>query len=524
MADSKKKIEEIPGVGESMTGKIQEIVKTGKLKQLEKLKKEIPSSLIEIMKLEQLGPERTKKLNQKLGIETIDDLQKAAEEGKIEKLEGFGKKTTENILHEIEEYAKKGGMERFMISEAEEYIKPMIRYLDKKLNDITVAGSYRRQKETVGDIDILATSHDTKKAMKHFTSYDDVDRVLSEGKTKSTVKLKNGLQVDLRLVKKKNYGAALLYFTGSKAHSVALRKLAQKKNLKVSEYGLFKGEENLAAKTEKSVYQKLGLKYIEPELREDNGEIEAAKKNKLPTLIKLEDIQGDLQTHSKYSDGKYTIKEMVKAAKDLGYEYYAVTDHSKKVSMANGMDEKKLRKQLEEIDKLNDEIKGIRILKSVEVDILEDGTLDLSDDVLKELDVVVCSTHYNLKLSREKQTNRILKAMDNKYFNILAHPTGRRIGKRGEIDFDLEKIMQEAKKKGCFLEINANPERLDLKDTYIKMAKDMGLKLSISTDAHSKENLNNMKYGVAQARRGWLGKKDVINTYTWSKLKKMLER
>jgi len=524
MAEEGKDISSLPGIGSSMAEKIDEILKTGELKQLKNLKKELPDSLIEIMKLEQMGPQRTKILHDKLNINTIDDLKKAAEDGEIEELEGFGRKTTKNILREIEEYSKKGGLQRIKISEAEKQIKPMIEYLKGKMDNVTIAGSYRRQKETVGDIDILATGKNPDKAMKDFTEYEEVDRVLSKGETKSSIKLRTGLQVDLRLVKKRSFGAALLYFTGSKAHSIALRKTGQNKGYKVNEYGVFKGKKRLASKTEKAMYEALDLTYIEPELRESRGEIEASRNNELPALITLEDIKGDLHTHTNFTDGNYSPEEMIEAAQERGYKYYAITDHSKKVAMARGLDEKRLGKQIERIDALNDKIKNIKILKGIEVDILEDGTLDLSNDILKELDIVVCSVHYNRNLSKKKQTKRILKAMDNPYFNILAHPTGRLIGERRGYDVDMEKIMKEAKDKGCFLEINSFPDRLDLNDANARFAKETGLKLSISTDAHSKGHLEYIKYGVAQARRGWLEKDDVLNTHSWKELKKLLTR
>jgi DNA polymerase (family X) len=524
MVNNNEDISSLPDIGDSIAKKIEEIVETGNLKQLNKLKKEVPSSLIEIMKLEQMGPERTKTLYEKLDIDSIDDLKEAVEEGKVEELEGFGKKTAENIQREIEEYAQKGGSKRIKRNEAEKEIQPLIDYLKDKMDDVTIAGSFRRKKETVGDIDILATSNDAEKAMKAFTEFDEVERVLAHGDKKSSIKLRTGLQVDLRIVDKNEFGAALLYFTGSKEHSVALRKIGQEKDLKVNEYGVFSGKKKLASKTEEKMYKALGLRYIEPELREDKGEFEASRNNKLPKLVELDEIKGDLQTHTKASDGKNSLKEMVEAAQEMGYEYYAVTDHSKKVTMANGLDEKRLAKQMEEIDELNKKIKKIRILKSVEVDILEDGSLDLSDDILKELDIVICSIHYNMKLSKKKQTRRILKAMENPNFNILAHPTGRMINKRSPYDIDMEEIMKEAKDKGCFLEINANPDRLDLDDDNARLAKEIGLKLSISTDAHSVDNLNFMKYGVAQARRGWLEKDDVLNTRSWENLKKLLKR
>jgi DNA polymerase (family X) len=525
-----KKIEDgtditsVPDIGESIASKIKEINETGGLSQLSELRNEIPKSLIEIMKLEQMGPQRTRTIYDNLQIDSIGALKKAAEAGEIEKLEGFGKKTSENILKEIKKYRKHYSSKRMKRHDAEEVIRPLLEYLEKKLEDITVAGSYRRQKETVGDIDILATCDDPEDAMKYFTGYEDTGRIVSQGKAKSTIKLKSGLQVDLRIIKKISYGSGLLYFTGSKEHSIALRKIGQEMKLKVNEYGIFKGQKRLASRTEKEMYSRLGLQYIPPELRENNGEIEAAREDKLPTLISLKDIKGDLQTHTNATDGHNTLEEMVDAARKFGYEYYAVTDHSKRVSIAHGLDEKRLAEQMREIDHLNKKLEQIVVLKSVEVDILEDGSLDLSDDILKDLDFVVCSIHYNRNLSRNKQTKRILKAMDNPYFNILAHPTGRLINERSGYDVDMEKIMEEARDRNCFLEINANPDRLDLNDHFIRLARDIGLKLSISTDSHSIDNLNYMKIGVAQARRGWLEKDDVINTRTWEDLKKLFRR
>lgn len=524
IAEDKEKLEDLPEIGDSMADKIREIIKTGRLKQLKRLRNKVPVGLIEVMELEQMGPERTRMLHKELGIDNLEDLEQAAKDGEIQKISGFGEKTAENILREIQAYEDDPGAGRHKLPDAEEEADALQSYLEKKLDNVVVAGSYRRRKATVGDIDILATTNNAQKGMDHFTSYQRVSRVLSKGETRSSVILESGLQADLRIVKKRSHGAALLYFTGSKEHSIALRKIGQEKKLKVNEYGIFKGKKREASKTEKEMYRRLGLKFIEPELREDNGEIDAARKNKLPKLVELEEIKGDLQTHTTASDGHHTLEKMVEAAVELGYEYYAVTDHSKRVAMANGLDEKRLGEQLEQIEKLNKKQKNIRILKSVEVDILKDGSLDLSDNILKALDVVVCSIHYDMKLSEKQQTNRILKAMENPHFNILAHPTGRRIGERDEMKIDMKKIMQEAKDNGCFLEINASPDRLDLEDHYIRMAKEIGLKLSISTDAHATGQLDNMKYGIGQARRGWLEKDDVINTRPWKKLKKLLAR
>ncbi len=525
MVEEDRNLTKIPDIGKSTADKIREIVKTGKLSRLNELKKKVPVKIEEFNQIEQLGPERLKTLYKELDIKDAGSLKKAAKEGEIEKIKGFGPKIQEKLRKEMEE-KDDSVPERLLWVDAEELISGFYDYLKASAypKKLEIAGSYRRKKETVGDIDILATCSKASKLMDHFTRFEEVKEILSKGETKSSVVINSGLQVDLRVVPSGSFGAAMLYFTGSKPFNIKVRKIAVKKNWKINEYGIYKGKKKIAGKTEKEVFKKLGLKYVEPELREDTGEIEASGNNKLPKLIELKDIQGDLQTHSKYSDGKYNIEDMVNAARDLGYSYYAVTDHSKQVTVANGLDEKRLKKQLEEIDKLNEKIKGIQILKSIEVDILKDGTLDLSDDILKELDLVVCSIHYNQNLSSKKQTERVLKAMDNKHFNIFAHPTGRLINSRKPYEIDIEKVMKEALKKGCFLELNASPERLDLSDTNVKMAKQLGLKLSVSTDAHTINQLKNMRHGISQARRGWLEKDDVINTRQWSKLKKLLKR
>jgi DNA polymerase (family 10) len=395
---------------------------------------------------------------------------------------------------------------------------------DKKIKSLEIAGSLRRRKETVGAIDILATCKRGCEIIDQFTEYEDVEKVISKGETRSSVVLKSGLQVDLRVVPQVAFGAAMHYFTGSKQHNIAVRKISVKKNYKLNEYGVYKGEDRIAGKTEKEVYDKMDLPFIEPELRENRGEIQAAQKGNLPHLITLGDIRGDLHSHSKYTDGRYTIKEMVEAAQKKGYEYVAITDHSQKVTVANGMNPERLRKQIEEIDKLQDKFKKIRILKSIEVDILDDGSLDLPDEVLKELDFTVCSVHYNLNFSQEKQTERILKAMDNPHMNILGHPSGRLIHERKPLDLDMEKIMKKAAKENVHLEINSHPDRLDLNDAHCKLGKETGVKMVISTDAHSIDDLDLMRFGVGQARRGWLEPQDVLNTLPWKELKKHLKR
>jgi DNA polymerase (family 10) len=526
MVEKGEDLTQFSGVGKDLAGKIEEIVKTGTLEQLEEMENEIPAELSELMKISDLGPKRVKEIHEELGVDSADELEKAAEKGEIKKLDGFGKKTEKKILEAVKRRKKSGDKKRVRLADAEEYTEPLIEYLKKirGVKQVQVAGSYRRKKETVGDIDILVTCKNGTDVAGKFVKYEDVDRVISRGKTRSSIVLRNDLQVDLRVVPQVSYGAAMVYFTGSKAHNVELRKIGNQKKLKINEYGVFKDDDRVAGKTEKAVYKQIDLAYVEPELRENKGEIEAAKKNKLPKLVKLKDIKGDLQSHSKASDGKYSLKEMAEAAKAKGYEYLAVTDHSKRVTMANGLDEKRLAKHIEAIDKVNEKYKGFRLLKSVEVDILKDGSLDLSNDILKELDIVVCSIHYNRNLNKKEQTKRVLKAMDNPYFNIMAHPTGRIIGEREPYDIDLEKLMETAKEKGIHFEINAQPDRLDLSDIYAKMAGDMGLKLAISTDAHTKTDLDAMRFGVFQARRAWLEKDDVLNTQSWKDLKKLLKR
>ncbi len=520
-----KDLSEYPDIGKDLAGKIAHIVKIGTFDVLEDLKKEIPEELSQLMNISGLGAKRVKQIYHDLDVASLDELKAAIESGQIRELEGFGKKTEENIRQAIERMSgEKAG--RTKLALVEEIANDLVNYLNdaKDVKKIDVAGSYRRRKETVQDLDILATCKRGSNIMDHFTDYEDVQKVVSKGKTRSTVLLRSDFQVDLRVVPQVSYGAAMVYFTGSKEHNIAIRKIGVKKKLKINEYGIFKGKKRVAGKTESQVYQKISLKYIEPELREHRGEIEAAQKDQLPDLIEQDDIKGDLHVHSKYTDGHNTIEEMAKAARKMGYRYIAVTDHSQHVSVAGGLKPKELRKQLKEIDKINDKLKDITLLKGTEVDILEDGNLDLPDDILKELDMRVCSIHYKFNLSMKKQTERIIKAMDNPYFNILAHPSGRLINERAPYDIDMEKIMEAAKDKGCLLELNAHPDRLDINDIHCKMAKEMGVKIAISTDAHQIEDLHHMRFGIGQARRGWLESKDVANTRTLKQLKKLLDR
>ncbi len=527
LVDEDKDLTELHGIGESIADKIREIVETGKLEQLEEIKKRVPEDLIQLLNLSGLGPERVKDLYQKLSIKSLDDLKKAAKNEKIRELEGFGEKTENKIKKELE---RLGGEEekRTKLIRAEEYAEPLVSYLDEleEIKKIIIAGSYRRRKETVGDIDILVTCSDSEPVMDRFVKYDDVEEVISKGDTKSSIRLKIGLQVDLRVVKEKSYGSALLYFTGSKSHNIKLRERAIDRDLKINEYGVFpEGKEKpVAGKTEEEVYDIVDLEWIPPEIRENRGEIEASENGKLPKLISLDDLKGDLHCHTTYTDGVDSIEEMARAAKDLGHKYLAITDHSKRVTVAEGLDAKELAKQIEEIDKINEKLNDFTILKGVEVDILEDGSLDLPDDILKELDIRVCSIHYKLDLSSEKQTRRILKAMENQYFNIWAHPTDREIHKRDPIDINMDKIMSEAAGRNICMEINSSPRRLDLNDIHSKMAKERGIKIAISTDSHTKDNLKNLKYGVNQARRGWLEADDVINTKSAGEIIKMMKK
>lgn len=524
MVAEEEDLNQLPGIGKSMAEKIQEIVHTGKLGQLEKLKKKIPGELSELLTLPGLGPKRVRKLHDKLGVNSRDDLAEAAQAGKIHQMEGLGAKTEQKIVRELEKRRDKE--KRFRLTDVEEIAETLVKYLRgvEGVKRAVIAGSYRRRKETVGDLDILVTCRRDSPVMDRFIKYDEVTEVISRGKTRSTVRLRSDLQVDVRVVAEVSYGAALHYFTGSKAHNIAIRKIGVGKNLKINEYGVFRGEERVAGRTEKSVYNQVNLPFTEPEIREDRGEIQAARKNALPHLITRDDLRGDLHCHTKASDGKAALEAMAQAAKERGYEYLAITEHSQRLTVARGLDAKRLREQIREIDKLNEKIDGIRLLKGIECDILEDGSLDLDDGVLGELDVVVCSIHSKFDLEREKQTERVLRAMDNPHFHILAHPSGRMLGQREPHELDLERAMEAALDRGCYLELNSQPDRLDLNDTCCKLAKDMGLKLALSTDSHAPASLDFVRYGIDQARRGWLEADDVINTRKWGDLKKLLKR
>jgi DNA polymerase (family 10) len=515
---------ELPGIGKELAAKIHEILETGTAKALLKLQARIPKTVREILRLPNLGPKRVRVLYHDLKIETLQQLWQAARKGHIRALDGFGEKTENAILDAIEAQAQKE--KRYKIAEAKPYVDSLIEYLQKLpgVNDVVVAGSYRRCRETVGDLDILVTARKGSPVMDRFVEYDEVKNVRSKGATRSSVVLRCGLQIDVRRVAQASFGAALQYFTGSKSHNIAIRRLGQQRGLKINEYGVFRFEKRMAGKTEASVYRMVDLPYIPPELRENRGEIEAARDKRLPNLIEFSDLKGDLHVHTDYTDGRNSLREMALAAKQRGYKYLAVTEHSDRLKIAGGLDPPKLLKQMEEIDLLNEELGGLTLLKGIEVEILEDGRLDLADNVLAKLDLVVGTIHSHFDLSQQKQTERIFRAMDHPYFTFLAHPSGRLINEREPYEVDMIQIIRKARERGCFLELNANPRRLDLYDTYCQVAKAQGVLVAINSDAHQVNAFDDIGFGVGQARRGWLEKGDVLNTRSLTQLRKLLKQ
>jgi len=518
----RKTLEEIPGVGKNIADKIEEYIKTGEVKYYLQLKKRTPVKIGELTAVESLGPKSVRILYKKLGIRNLKDLEKAAKAGKIAPLFGFGEKTEKNILEGIA-FLKRSSR-RFLLGE----ILPVVKIIEeqlkkiKEVEQISVAGSVRRKKETVGDVDFLVTTKNPKKVMDFFVSLPDVVKVWGKGNTKSSVKMQGGFNVDLRAVRKKSYGSALQYFTGSKEHNIATRRLAIEKGLKLNEYGVFQGKKMVAGWSEKGVYRVLGLPLIEPELREDRGEVETALKRKLPNLVRLEDVKGDLHCHSNWNGGENSILELAKAALGKGYSYLGIADHAKFLRIENGLDEKQLLKQKKEIEKLNLKFKGFKILQGAETNILRNGSLDIKDKVLKELDYVIAGVHSSFKISREDMTERVIKVFKNPYVKIMSHPTGRILKRRDEYQIDFDKILRAAKEFGVCLEINSCPERLDLNDINVKRAIDAGVKLVINTDTHHKDQLDYMEFGINQAKRGWAEKKDIINTYSLNDLSKIL--
>lgn len=514
---------DLPGIGEDLAGKIAEICRTGRLQLLEDVEARTPSDLARLAQVPGLGPKRVKVLHDALGVNSIEDLARAAAAGRIRDLPRFGEAFEQRLLRDLKA-APATGETRLRISVAEEYAAGLLEHVKALpgVGEAVVAGSYRRRRETVGDLDILASGPPS--ITDGFVGYAEVVKVLAKGPTRVTAVLRNGLQVDLRVVPDESFGAALVYFTGSKAHNIALRKRAQGRGLKVNEYGVFRGEARLAGRTEADVYRAVGLPLIPPELREDRGELDAAEAGRLPTLVQRADLKGDLHVHTRASDGKSTLAEMVEAARALGYEYVAISDHSRHAVIAHGLDPARLSAQLDEIDALNARGPGIRVLKSCEVDILKNGRLDLPDRLLARLDVVTAGVHSDFALPAAAQTERLLKAMDNRHVHILAHPTGRLIGERTGYQVDLDKVIAGAKDRGCFLEVNAHPNRLDLDDVHARAAKAAGVLIAVGSDAHSSVGLANIRFGVDQARRGWLEPNDVLNTRTWPDLRTLLVR
>jgi len=510
----------IPGVGEGIAKKIEEFITTGRLEYYEKLKESIPAGVIEFLDIPEIGPKTARLLYEQLKVDSIEKLEEAVKKHKIKDLPGMGEKSEINILRGIELY--KRSKERVPLGLALPLAEEIIKILSKlkEIERINFAGSLRRKKETIGDIDILMTSQNPEKIMKTFVSLPQVREVLAKGPTKSSIITKDDIHVDVRVVESKSFGAALQYFTGSKAHNIKLRELAVKKDLKINEYGIFDSNtgQRRGGKEEEEIYQALDLPFIPPELREDRGEIEAAQKNKLPRLIEHSQIRGDLHLHTIWSDGMHSIREMAEAAKREGYQYIAITEHSQSLKFAGGLTERRLSAQVDEIHNLNQELKDFTILTGIEVDIKSDGSLDFSDEILSKLDVVIAAIHSGFKQESQINTERIIKAMQNKYVHIIAHPTGRLIGFREAYQLDMERIMQVAADTGTILELNAHPERLDLNEVYCRMAKEKGVQITIQTDAHSTEGLAMMDFGIAIARRGWLEEGDVLNTLPLDKL------
>ncbi|MCX8117792.1 MAG: DNA polymerase/3'-5' exonuclease PolX [Desulfobacterota bacterium] len=506
------RLRKIPGIGEGISQKIEEYLKTGRVAKFEEAKKGISDELIAMMEIPGMGPKTLALLHKERRIESLSQLEKALSDGSLLDLPGMGEKKIENIRRGIELLKQSKG--RMNLGMAFPVAKRIVEALRKATGSerIQWAGSLRRMREDIGDIDILATGPNPERIIQTFTHLPEVKEILASGETKASVIVEGGLQIDLRVVEEDSYGAALQYFTGSKAHNIRLRGIAKAKGIKINEYGVFKGERKIGGKEEAEVYEALGMVWIEPELREDRGEIEAALEGGLPDLIEESEIRGDFHVHSNWSDGTSPIEEVAEAARKKGYEYVAICDHTRSLRITHGLDETRLTKQMEEIDRLNERLKGFRILKGAEVDILSDGRLDLPDKVLQRLDIVVASVHSGFKQDREKMTRRMVKALENPFVHILGHPTGRLLGSRAPYEVELEEVMAAAKRYGKALELNAYAERLDLNDLHCRKAKEMGVRVAIGTDTHHLDQLWMMSLGVAVARRGWLERRDVLNT------------
>jgi DNA polymerase (family X) len=519
--------EELPkvrGIGSDLAGKIKELATRERLPLLDELRQHVPAIALELLRLPNLGSKRVKLLCERLHIHSLEQLHRALLDGRVRTLPGFGEGIEKKLLRAIEE--KPPGPSRFKLAAVEGLVWPLVDYLKRApgVGEVTVAGSYRRCQETIGDVDIVAIAAKGPPVASWLTQYPEVARVTAAGDTRATVVLRSGLQVDLRIVRKESYGSALHYFTGSKAHNIAVRRLGQLSGLKINEYGVFRGRRRVAGESEEEVYKAIDLPFIPPELRENRGEIEAAAAHVLPRLVDRSDLRGDLHVHSTATDGHSTIEEMAAAARALKLDYIAITEHSRRITMAHGLDPARLRRQMAEIDRLNASFRDFAVLKGIEVDILEDGKLDLPDAVLSELDLVVAAVHSRFNLSREQQTERILRAMERPHLTILAHPTGRLIGEREPYDVDMPRLIKAARERGCFLELNAHPDRLDLTDVHCRLAKEAGVLISIASDAHRDTEFSNLRFGVGQARRGWLEATDVLNTRSLAALRPLLRR
>lgn len=511
---SHKELLEIPGIGKDLDSKVEEYIRTGKMQAYEEIKQELPSGLLSILAVHGIGPKTARLLYEKLNIKDLDDLERFASEHTLAGIPGIKQKTEKNILKGIG--MLKRGMERQPLGKVLPVARDIMQHLihSGNVTAIDIAGSLRRWKETIKDIDILAASENAPEVMKAFVHLPHVKEVVMYGPAKSSIITMEGLQVDLRIVGRESYGAALAYFTGSKAHNIRLREMAAKKGLKINEYGIFREKDNnlLGGQEEEDIYRVLGLHYVQPELREDRGEIEAALAGSLPKLIAPSDVKGDLHIHSQWSDGQHTIEQLVDTAKKLGYSYIAITDHSKGLVVAGGLNEERILEQKREIEALNKKLKGFKILHGTEVDIKSDGNLDFDDDVLKGLDIVIAAIHSGFRQSRQQITHRIVSAMKNPYVDIIAHPTGRLLGERDAYDIDMDVAMKTAKETGTIFEINSHPLRLDMDDLHARRAKEMCIPVVISTDSHVNSQMDFMTYGVSIARRGWLEKSDVLNT------------
>jgi DNA polymerase (family 10) len=514
----------LPGIGADLAAKIAEIVATGTCGLRERLRAELPPAIGDLLGIPGLGPKRVRALHRDLGIETVEQLARAARDARVRALHGFGEKTEAAILRAVA--ARSAAGSRVKLATAAQYAASLVRHLAgaRGVGVIEVAGSFRRMRETVGDLDVVVSASDAGAVGKRLLVYDEIAQVLATGPTRTSVRLKSGLQVDVRIVAPASFGAALQYFTGSKAHNIALRRRAQARGLKLNEYGLFRGARVVAGRTEEEIYAALGLPWIAPELREDRGEIEAAEGGRLPRLVALEDLRGDLHAHTTATDGQHTLAQMADAARARGLEYLAITEHSQRLRMAHGLDAKRLAELGREIDRLNRAVRGLTLLKGIEVDILEDGRLDLPDSALAGLDLVVAAVHSRFDLPAAAQTDRVLRALDDPHVRILAHPTGRLVAEREPYDIDLPRVLRKAAARGVALEVNAHPSRLDLTDTHCRMARDAGVLVAISSDAHSTFEFDNLRFGIGQARRGWLEPANVLNTRRLDELRRFLAR